>query len=40
VDNVKQNEKLISKEKFEDLCFESELSDDEIRQVVDYANKE
>ena len=39
-DNVKQNEKLISKEKFEDLCFESELSDDEIRQVVDYANKE
>jgi len=40
VDNVEQEEKIISKEKFEELRFKSELSDDEIRQVVDYANKE
>lgn len=38
--NVEQDEKIISKEKFEELRFKSELSDNEIKQVVDYANKE
>lgn len=40
VDNIEQDEKIISKEKFEELRFKSELSDNEIKQVVDYANKE
>ena len=39
-DNVEQDEKIISKEKFEELRFKSELSDNEIKQVVDYANKQ
>jgi len=34
------NVEVISKEKFEELRFKSELSDNEIKQVVDYANKE
>ena len=40
VDNVEQEEKIITKEKFEELRFKSELSDKEVKQVVDYANKE
>lgn len=40
IDNVEQEEKIITKEKFEELCFKSELSDKEVKQVVDYANKE
>jgi len=38
--HAEQNEEIISKERFEELRFKSELSDDEIKQVVDYANKE
>lgn len=34
------NVEVISKEKFEELRFKLELSDDEIKQVVNYANKE
>lgn len=40
VDNVEEDEKIISKEKFEELRFKSELSDNEMKQVVDYANKQ
>ena len=39
-DNIEQDEKIISKEKFEELRFKSELSDNEMKQVVDYANKQ
>ena len=38
--NIEQNGEIITKEKFDELCFKSELSDKEIKQVVDYANKE
>ena len=38
--HAEQNEEIISKERFEELRFKPELSDDEIKQVVDYANKE
>lgn len=31
---------IITKAKFEELRFKTELSDEEVRQVVDYANKE
>jgi len=34
------NVEVISKENFDELCFKTELSDEEIKQVVDYANKE
>lgn len=39
-ENVEENGEIITKEKFEELCFKSELSDKEVKQVVDYANKE
>ena len=39
-ENVEENGEIITKEKFEELRFKSELSDKEVKQVVDYANKE
>ena len=38
--NVEENGEIITKEKFEELRFKTELSDKEVKQVVDYANKE
>ena len=34
------NKEIITKTKFDELCFKTELSDEEIKQVVAYANKE
>jgi hypothetical protein len=34
------DKEIITKAKFEELRFKTELSDDEIKQVVTYANKE
>lgn len=38
--HAEQNEEIISKEEFEELRFKSELSDEEMKKVIDYANKE
>ena len=37
--NVEQKEEVITKAKFDALCFKTELSDKELKDVVDYANE-